>query len=101
MHVILIVLVIWGIRYLASNGASGGPSSANDPPSKWFLLIFLLTYFFSSTPFMLVKDLHPALATITFVFFLFPIYCFPSWYAQITIRLGWVKTSYWLGRMAM
>lgn len=101
MHILGIVILIWIVRYFASNGANGGPSTANDPPSKWYLLIFLLAYFGSSVILGLFGKLHPVITAITFIFFLFPIYCFPSWYAQITIRLGWVKTSYWLGRMAL
>lgn len=101
MHIIGIVLIIWIIRYFASNGANGGPSSANDPPSKWFLVIFLIAYFLSAVAASLTSDFHPVLAGLGFVLFLIPIYCFPSWYAQITIRLGWVKTSYYLGRMAL
>ncbi|MET0356948.1 MAG: hypothetical protein ABW044_09225 [Cellvibrio sp.] len=101
MHILGIVILIWIIRYFASNGANGGPSTANDPPSKWYLVIFLIAYFFSSVMLGIAGDLHPVVTAIGLIFFLIPIYCFPSWYAQITIRLGWVKISYWLGRMAL
>ena len=101
MHLLGIILIIWLIRHFASSGQSGGPSQANDPPSKWFAVVFLLTYPMS-LPFLLFAfTVHPAIAALLIIVFIFPVYCFPSWYAQITIRLGWVKTSYWLGRMSL
>lgn len=69
MHILGIVILIWIIRYFASNGANGGPSTANDPPSKWYLVIFLIAYFFSSVMLGIAGDLHPVVTAIGLIFF--------------------------------
>lgn len=97
MHIIAIILLIRIVIYYSNRSVNGsGPSRVNNPPFAWFLLLFP----FIVTTTLIIDNLLPK---VWLVVINIPslILCFPSWFAQISIRCGWVKISYWLGRIAL
>lgn len=90
MHIIPIILLIWLGRYLYSRNTS------NSPAFPWCIL---LTPTLIAVNFNLFNSLPLAygiLACIPGV-----IICVPSLLGQFSIRLGMVKTSFYLGQLAI
>jgi hypothetical protein len=96
MGVVGIILVIFIIRALAEGKDQKSASKANSAPTPWFPIRFFVFWGVVSAASAWIIVLSPIAAgifSITGTLLL----CFPSWVAQITIRLGWVKASYYLG----
>lgn len=88
--VILILLVRWILA--AARGDEPRPAA---PRTRWVLLRFPFYCLALSLVLLSSGSPYAHLALIPF-----PVIAFPSWMARPAIRLGLVRTSYWLGFMA-
>lgn len=90
MHILPIILLFWLGRYLYSR------NTPNSPSFPWCIL---LTPILITVNFNIFNSLPLAYGIIACIPGL--IVCAPSLFAQISIRLGMVKISFYLGRLAL
>ena len=98
MPILPIIILIRVVMYLYNrfSDETSGPSRVNEPPGPWFIVIFWVLW---TIPTVLINNVDNVLIKLIYIpTFLF---CFPSWFATLSIKLGWVKISYWLGRSAL
>lgn len=99
MNIIGIIILFWILRaILNGRGVTFGSnaSTANSAPTPWFPIRFFIFWGVISASGALLVSLSPVAASLWTIAGTL-ILCFPSWVAQLTIRLGWVKASYYLG----
>lgn len=96
MHILGIIIIIWIIRAIANGSGNQSGSKANGAPTPWFPIRFFMCWGAIAAAGAWIMPIS-AIAASIFTTVSTLILCFPSWVAQLSIRLGLVKTSYYLG----
>ncbi len=98
----VIIAIFFIVRFISNRGAV--KDHTNPPTASKDLWVWLAVFHLPIIAlFWVMAADHPSALAITsmvVVFFATSVVLFPSLYAQATIYLGWVKPSYWLGRIA-
>lgn len=98
----VIIAIIFIIRYLRTHGQT--PDRTNPPTGSKGLMVWMLYLFLSACLFAVITQGDPSSSlreSISLIVMLVAsVILFPSLFAQASIYLGWVKVSYWLGRIA-
>lgn len=98
MGIVGVIFLFWIIRAIVNGRVTVGSngSTANSAPTPWFPIRFFMCWGAIAATGAWIMPISPVAASI-FTTAGTLILCFPSWVAQVTIRLGWVKASYYLG----
>jgi len=96
MGIVGIIFLIFMIRAFADRNGNQSGSKANNAPTPWFPIRFFVFWCLVGATGTVIAPLSSIAAALWLTLGTL-LLCFPSWVAQVTIRLGWVKASYYLG----